>query len=221
MQYIWTTIPGKEVTVQFKKPTHSILEINFVYSQVVDELCITVEKLINSSLYANSSLSGVIYENDNILLNVPNLTYISNVTIKFRVEKGWISANNIDPASISLYRFKDGVWNKLPADKLFENETTVIYIATTPGFSPFTIAGEKIKVSSPLQTTQQPTIPPTYLPAQTPISAPASMPQIKEANADDFTTVLSYIYIAVLIGGLIGFTAVTFLYYYTKPKPQS
>ncbi len=208
VQYIMAVSPGKDVVIQFKKPVHSILEIKFVYSQNADEISVAVEKLINSSALANGSPAGVMYENDNIQVNAPGQSYISNVTIKFRVEKAWISSKSINPDSISLFRYGMGAWNKLATERLFENESIIIYMANTPGFSPFAITGEKLQ---PVSTS---TIAPT--PADTPDSGPASMP----LSEPSVSLLLNCVYIAVLMGGFVGFAVVTFLYFYTKPKNQ-
>jgi PGF-pre-PGF domain-containing protein len=72
---------------------------------------------------------------------------ISSASIKFKVEKTWITNNSIDKATITMSRYKDGVWNKLSTYMLSENETYVYYKASTPGFSVFAITGETVKAA--------------------------------------------------------------------------
>jgi S-layer protein (TIGR01567 family) len=185
VRYIWTIAPNKQNTVEFKKSTHHILEISFAYSQVADEVSVIIEKLINSSLLANGTPPGVVFENTNIWVNVPNPSYVSNASVKFSVEKSWISANSIDSNSIALYRFKDGAWNKLSTAKLFENDTLIFYIASTPGFSsPFAIAGEKI---SAVPTTPTPTPTPMATPTPPTGTAEISPTPTKPAPGFDLT----------------------------------
>lgn len=44
-----------------------------------------------------------------------------------------------------------GKWNKLQTSEVYENDTMIVYIASTPGFSPFAISAEKI-VATPTAT---------------------------------------------------------------------
>jgi cell division septation protein DedD len=117
---------------------------------------------------------------------VPNPSYISNASVKFSVEKAWVIANNIDVNTIALYRFKNGIWNKLSASKVSENETLIFYLASTPGFSPFAIAGEKISVAPTLTPTLTPTPGPTELPTTpTPTPTPPTPTPTKPAPGFD------------------------------------
>lgn len=188
VQYIWTITPGKQVTVQFKKTTHHIIELSFAYSQVSNEVSVTIEKLFNSSLLAVGSPPGIIYENDNIWVNVPNPNYVSNASVKFWVDKAWISNNNVDPNIIALYRYKDGKWNKLSTEKLFEVETAIAYVAYTLGFGSVAVSGEK-----KIETTPTLIFTPTATPVQTPSPGPA------EAPAPTTTTKPTHGFEAILI----------------------
>ena len=67
---------------------------------------------------------------------------VSNITIKFRVEKSWIEINKIDPNTIALYKYS-GAWEKLPTDKLKEDDNFVYFQAHTKSLSLFAIAGNK------------------------------------------------------------------------------
>ena len=68
---------------------------------------------------------------------------ISEVKLKFKVEKSWLTANNIDPDTILLKRLVDGSWEELPTAKVSEDDTYYYYEAISTGFSYFAITGEK------------------------------------------------------------------------------
>ncbi len=67
---------------------------------------------------------------------------IENAVICFKVEKSWIQDKGIDQASITLNRYDDRKWNKLPATLLREDDKYLYFTAETPGFSPFAITGK-------------------------------------------------------------------------------
>ena len=73
---------------------------------------------------------------------------ISGVTIKFKVEKSWISANGIDPNTIKLKRLVGSTWTDLPTTKTSEDATYIYFEATSPGLSLFAITGEKVKAAT-------------------------------------------------------------------------
>jgi len=67
---------------------------------------------------------------------------VERVTIDFKVEKSWISANNINESTIALYRYVNDKWNKLETAKASEDDANVYYNATSPGLSVFAVSGE-------------------------------------------------------------------------------
>lgn len=203
VQYILTISPNQYVSKQFTK-NHSIVEIGFTYLSVADEVSITVEKLINRSLLVNLSPPGIVYEYVNIWVAVPNPTLITNASIKIKVEKDWIAANNIDAASIAMYRYRDETWNKLSTEKISEDDKYLIFLVTTPGFSPFAITGEKIAPTLTPTVTPTPTPTPALTPTPTPTATPTPI-GIEEGEMP------FYLFITAIIGGIIGFGVIVLL----------
>ncbi len=82
---------------------------------------------------------------------------IKSVKIKFKVEKSWLSDNNINPASVILKRYENGVWNELSTNKMSEDGNFVYYESISPGLSVFAIAAKQLPstttTSKPLETT--------------------------------------------------------------------
>ncbi|MEM2990191.1 MAG: TIGR04279 domain-containing protein, partial [Halobacteria archaeon] len=205
VQYILTIRANEYVTRQFTK-NHSIVEIGFTYLSVADEVSITVEKLINRSLLVNISPPGIVYEYVNIWVYVPNPALITNASIKIKVEKDWIAANNVDPTSIAMYRYRDETWNKLPVEKISEDDKYLIFLVTTPGFSPFAITGEKMAPTP----TPTPIITPTPTPTLTPIITPTPTPTPTPIGIEEGEMPF-YLFLTAIIGGIIGFGVIVLL----------
>gem|GEM_PF-6101509 len=76
---------------------------------------------------------------------------IDRATIGFRVPKRWISENNIDPATVGLWRYADNRWNGLPTQATGEEENFYVYSAETTGFSIFAVTGRRATEGLPQQ----------------------------------------------------------------------
>ncbi|MDD5416853.1 MAG: PGF-pre-PGF domain-containing protein [Candidatus Aenigmarchaeota archaeon] len=68
---------------------------------------------------------------------------LESAKIRFKVEKSWLTENNIDSETVVLSKWTTQ-WEKLPTTKADEDSTYIYYDATTGGFSYFTITAEKI-----------------------------------------------------------------------------
>jgi PGF-pre-PGF domain-containing protein len=67
---------------------------------------------------------------------------ISSIIIRFRVDNRWIRDNDINPDTISLYRYTSR-WDKLRTEKISADSAYTYYESSSPGFSYFGIKGEK------------------------------------------------------------------------------
>jgi PGF-pre-PGF domain-containing protein len=68
--------------------------------------------------------------------------YVEKIRIKFKVEKIWIKANNIDASKVNLYKFENGNWVIKQTKKISEDDRNFYYEASLNSLSLFTIAGE-------------------------------------------------------------------------------
>jgi PGF-pre-PGF domain-containing protein len=66
---------------------------------------------------------------------------VESATVEFKVTKSWLTANNIDPATVKLMRYSGG-WTELSTSATTEDATYKYYSATTPGFSTFAVTGK-------------------------------------------------------------------------------
>jgi PGF-pre-PGF domain-containing protein len=82
-----------------------------------------------------------------IALNISS-EKIASIKIRFKVEKTWINAKNIDETKIALYKFENENWIEQPTQKISEDENNVYYETSLSSLSFFVIAG-KIKAGFP------------------------------------------------------------------------
>ncbi|MEM5855714.1 MAG: NosD domain-containing protein [Candidatus Aenigmatarchaeota archaeon] len=75
---------------------------------------------------------------------------ITEVKLRFRVQKSWINSNNIKLDSIALYRYTYR-WEKLNTLRIGEDSEDIYFEASSPGLSYFAIAGEKSKQTCPYE----------------------------------------------------------------------
>jgi len=72
----------------------------------------------------------------------------SSSVINFQVPATWFKENNIDPASVTLYRHKNGKWESLRTTLTGQAGGFYKYSSPTPGFSTFMILGQVEESSS-------------------------------------------------------------------------
>lgn len=131
-----TVDPNKSADLKVDEVT---IEVNGTASGAVT---IKESSLPAGANIAISTDAGAVYKYLDITTTVPK-DKIESVKIKFKVEKSWLTSNNIDPSTISLQRYVNNQWTKLPTTKLSEDDTYIYYEAESPGLSIFSIIGEK------------------------------------------------------------------------------
>ena len=88
--------------------------------------------------------AGVLYKYFNVFFG--NLGWsegkFSSSVINFQVPASWFEENNIDPATVTLYRHHDDEWQPLATTITGQADGNYQYSAPTPGFSTFMILGQ-------------------------------------------------------------------------------
>ncbi len=74
---------------------------------------------------------------------------IGSASISFVVKSSWTKENNVEPATIALYRYHNDVWNKLATSYKGLTNNIHEYEASASGFSFFVIGTEKASVEKP------------------------------------------------------------------------
>jgi len=112
------------------------------------EIAAKVEMLKKTSTTVDRAPPDTVYKNLNILLGSPNWAISSNIAnprISFKVEKTWISENNIDVSTIKLNRYNGAKWHPLITTQMSGDADYLYFEAETTGFSPFAVTGKELE----------------------------------------------------------------------------
>jgi hypothetical protein len=134
---------------------------------------------------------------------------ISDVVIRFKVEKSWIDSNNVEQDSIVLSRYSDGKWKLLDTSFESEDEDYLYYAAQTPGFSPFAILipGVSEAVSSENNSTENQSVMSTgdeLIPVETGITQ----------NKKSYKGILLFLFVGLI--GAVGFVGYRYRGHYEQ-----
>lgn len=176
---------GKSAVVNIEKTEDvAFTQIVIFVKNSVNNILVTITKLPGKPATVVQEVTGKVYHY--IEVNKTNVTdaNINQTNIRFRVEKSWVNANNINETTIALYRFADNAWNKLNTTKSGEDTENILYDAVSPGLSVFAIAGE-VKVAP-------------VAPTPAPAPAPPAVPKVPRRGVGLVVTVI--VLIAIIAG---------------------
>ena len=136
---------GNPVKFNFPKNATDVVYLAFDSKKTVGKTKAIVETLKSRSTLTSVAPEAEVYNYLNIWVGEGGYgsgNAIENAVICFRVEKAWIQEKGIDKASITLNRYNENKWNKLPATLVSEDDKYLYLTAKTSGFSPFAITGK-------------------------------------------------------------------------------
>ncbi len=146
----WASVEaGEETTMSvIGIPALAASSISFTLSESATEVRLTATALTAKPTSIPAGPSGTVYSYFDVDATGIEETQVSAATIAFKVEKTWISENNVKQDTIKLARYTDQ-WDVLNTRKVDEDTTYLHFEANTPGFSTFaiiaeTLAGEEI-----------------------------------------------------------------------------
>lgn len=146
---------GKHVKFDFTRNVTSIKSVEFDAKRTFGKTTATIEMLKGKSQLVSQLPPGIVYKNINIWVGNQGMSSaenIENAVVYFKVEKSWLTENNVSISSIYLYRYHDNTWNSLKTAATGEDDKYVYLRAETPGFSPFAITGEREAEDTNLKT---------------------------------------------------------------------
>ena len=145
--------PAASVTLDFDKG--EVMSIVVDAKDVMDSIYITVQKLEGKPADVAVSAPGNVHSYINI--NVGKVSgEIAGANIAFKVEKKWLSQNNIAKDNVMLARFSEGAWQQLETTVLNGDDDFVHFSARTPGFSTFAIVAKDVAVTEPVDEVEAP-----------------------------------------------------------------
>jgi len=130
------------ISYNYKFECNLVEFINFTALTSSGEIPAKVEILKNTSTLVDIPPPGIVFKNLNIW--VGNYGWATEKNIKdteivFKVDRSWVSQNNIDESTITMYRYDGGAWYPLTTTKVRDDDSYLYFTAKTPGFSPFSI----------------------------------------------------------------------------------
>jgi PGF-pre-PGF domain-containing protein len=142
----WTRItPGNVTIMKISNRELGVQEIRISVVNEANSVYIKVMKVEGRPAGIEHSVSGRVYRYLEIYSR--NLDQsLENSTIRFSVNKTWISGNSIDRDTVTLNRYTD-TWNRLPTARVTENSEVVFYETECPGFSYFAVTGEALQAT--------------------------------------------------------------------------
>ncbi|WP_319506852.1 PGF-pre-PGF domain-containing protein [uncultured Methanolobus sp.] len=137
---------GDMVDFDFDNENNDIDYVRYNSLKNAGKISTTIEILKNTSTFADSPVSGLVYRNINIWVGKTGYATEGNVkdpVIGFRVSKRWIENSGIDPATIALNRYNEDTWEMLDTKQNDPDDNYLYFEARTQGFSPFAITAQE------------------------------------------------------------------------------
>ncbi len=128
---------GEEVKVELLDK-----ELTITFKKNVSGVKITAKELVERPTGVPDA-PGIVFRYLECHIENVSPEDIEKITIPFDVPKSWIASENIDPVTIKLNRYYEGVWNPLRTEKVGEDGDIIRYSAEAGGLSLFAITGEK------------------------------------------------------------------------------
>ena len=206
----WATIPSGIIATMLVDETEiPITKITFIpVNNILNgELAVTVLKDIPALAILPQTL---VYQY--LLIEKKNIASqdVVDTAIEFKVNRSWISQNNIIEDSIVLLRYTTQ-WEKVQTSKASSDAEYAYYKSVTPGFSYFAITGETITQVPSQDEQQQEAQPITETSTEQVEQVPAEAQQAPEEKQTSFRNVL-----LASISALIVVLAVLIVYAKTK-----
>lgn len=139
-------LAGQKAEFTFSEPGCSVMGISFVSGTNAGTVAGKVEVLSGLPKTVLENPEGVVFQYMNIVIGSQffgESGTFEGAVIDFKVPRTWMEENNIDEASIFLNRFHDNAWTPLPTEKTGEDDEFLYFRTETPGFSYYSIIGEK------------------------------------------------------------------------------
>ncbi|ADE36533.1 S8 family serine peptidase [Methanohalophilus mahii] len=135
----------------FEEKENPVIDIDLISSKNSGQAKLIIEVLKNTSTLTNEPPIDTVYINLNIWAGSSGFeNHIRNSSVTFKVEKEWITQENIDIENIRLEVFEDGQWISLPTEYIDEVGNYLHFKTATDKYlnSPFVIAGSEMEQKS-------------------------------------------------------------------------
>ncbi len=144
-------IKDSHFSYEFTDEGNAISSVEFDSLKNSGSIQTIIEVVKDRSSFAKTDVPGQVYQQMNIWVGKTGFVRpenVENLLITFKVEKSWLTENNIETDTVMLYRYADSSWDKLSTTVTGEDDEYVYFESETPGFSPFAITSESESVSA-------------------------------------------------------------------------
>ncbi len=143
---IWNEIEaGATVHMSITKTEIGFTKLSIDVKNKANDVEIKVTKLATKPATVVHEIKGKVYQYVEVDKTNIKDEDISKAVIEFRVEKSWLTANNIAENHIAINRYTT-TWEELSTEKISSDFSYVYYKATTTGFSYFAISEEEAAI---------------------------------------------------------------------------
>lgn len=139
---VWSTISADAVVeMEINKEGIDLTKISFVAKSTKNNVEISVTKLQDEPDVGTPD--NTVYQY--IYINKENIEdeNLSDLRVRFRIEKKWLNSNNADYEDVRLLRFQDDEWKELSPLMTSTDELYYHFSVDLPGLSYFAIALKK------------------------------------------------------------------------------
>ncbi len=134
---------AKSASTYVFKSADPVMVVAFESSSSENAVPVVVEVLKNRSKFIGENAPGKPYKYFNVFVGTSGFSRkVSNGVVAYRVNNSWLAENNIDPADISLYKWR-GTWVKLDTEIAEDRSNYTYYASLTGNFSSFAIAAAR------------------------------------------------------------------------------
>ncbi len=124
-----------------KENTLKIQSITVKVNTLTNGIIITTKESVKPANVSDPVSGGKTYKYIEIIKSGLPDANIDEVSIAFKVEKSWLTSNNVNQASVALYRYTTSGWQKFDTTKTNDDANYVYYLAKGSSLSIFAIAG--------------------------------------------------------------------------------
>ncbi len=141
-QVVFSTTKNVPAKVNLTSISDVLSEFYITANQTVASASIVLSNVNVSTSESSLFSNGKAYKSYQFIPSGVNDSNLNSVLIYFNVNKSWFSLNDLNLSSLALYRKADVAgsgWTALPTNFLDNNSLTYNFVASSPGFSNYTI----------------------------------------------------------------------------------
>lgn len=196
----WDIIPaGTTTTFSIAKDAIAVTSIAFTATEELKSASLAVKALNESP--ASGAAGDVVYQYLEISSSNMPKSAVGSFDIAFSVPASWLSGQNADKGTVTLYRHINSEWSPLQTSLSGTGVSDYRYKATTPGFSYFAIGAKKQEGAAANATQAQEQPPMEQTGAQTTEQPPAGQPAGESGGKGWIGTLMAILLLMALAGG--------------------